>query len=102
VREVRAILGSVCKDLRLLGDYDLTDRALCAFAAVTDAEMPRIDLSYTHVMRKLRKENRGKVRSFQESFKSTFERAIDEELDDPENIALMQAIKENDIDPEDL
>jgi hypothetical protein len=88
------VFGSVCKELRLLGDKDLLDKALCAFAAVTDVERPRIDLSYSYVMRELRKEkDNDKIKLFQKTFKDTFEKALLNNLKNPDNIALMAAIK---------
>jgi hypothetical protein len=91
-------LRSICKDLKLAGEDELADKVLCALAAVTDAEHPRVDLSYTYVMRKLRKEgDPEKVRKFQVVFKNTFDRALDEDLEDPAELALMQAIKHIDF-----
>ena len=40
-------LASICKDLRLLGESELTKEALYAYAAITDTENPRADLSYS-------------------------------------------------------
>jgi hypothetical protein len=88
-------LATICKELRMLGDDELTNKALCAYAAITDSsENSRIDLSYSYVMRELRKDNDDDRRlKFQKVFKKSFDRALYEDLDDPAEIALMTAIK---------
>ncbi|NJO18539.1 MAG: hypothetical protein HC877_23260 [Thioploca sp.] len=63
-------IHKIAKDLKLYGENEIADKIICAFAAITDAEMPRIDLSYTYIMRELRKENKHK--DFQISFKKSF------------------------------
>jgi hypothetical protein len=91
-------LRVICKDLKLVGEDELADKVLCAIAAVTDAEKPRSDLSYTYVMRKLRQDgDPEKVRTFQVTFKDTFDQALDEDLEDPAELALMKAIKHVDF-----
>lgn len=86
-------LASICKDLRLLGDSELTKKAICAYAAVTDSENPQIDLSYSYIMRKLRKGKDDRRKKFQKTFKEVFDRSLSEDLDEPDSIALMAAIK---------
>ncbi|MCK9567733.1 hypothetical protein M0R72_02135 [Candidatus Pacearchaeota archaeon] len=86
-------LASICKDLRLLGETELTKDALCAFAAITDTEHPRADLSYSYVMRKLRKGDTDRRLKFQKAFKIAFDRALYEDVDEPAEIALMVAMK---------
>jgi hypothetical protein len=85
-------ISAVAKDLRLAGEQDLADKLLCALAALTDAKQPKADLSYTYVMRELRKNCPENVDKFQIAFKQAFEQAIDENLEDPEQIALMEAM----------
>src|SRR5690606_20011661 len=80
------------------GERALASDLLCALAALTDTEMPRADLTYSSVMRDLRQNNKDSVRKFQVTFKNAFEEAIDEELDNPEQIALMQALQEINVE----
>jgi hypothetical protein len=88
-------LGDLCKEIRLLGDNQLLDMALCAYAAVSgSSQKTNVDVSYTSVMRELRKKkDLDVVRKFQRSFKDAFERALDEDVEDPANVALMVAMK---------
>jgi hypothetical protein len=86
-------LASICKDLRLLGETELTKDALFAYAAITDTENPRADLSYSYVMRKLRKGENSIRLKFQKEFKQAFDRALYEDVEEPAEIALMVALK---------
>jgi hypothetical protein len=86
-------LASICKDLRLLGEAELTKEALYAYAAITDTENPRADLSYSYVMRKLRKGDDSIRLKFQKVFKDAFDRALLEDVEEPAEIALMVAMK---------
>ena len=86
------VLASICKDLRLLGDDELTQIALQAYAAITDIEDPHVDLSYTHIMRQLRKGDKDRQIKFQTTFKKTFEDALYADVEDPESIALISAM----------
>lgn len=52
------------------------------------------ELSYSYIMRKLRKADKDVVRQFQEVFKKNFDAALDDNLENPEKIALLAAIKE--------
>jgi hypothetical protein len=91
-------LRRLCKDLKLVGEDDLADKVLCAIAAATDTKSPRADLSYTYVMRQLRKDkDPEKVKTFQVVFKKTFDQALDADLEDPAELALMKAIKHVDF-----
>ena len=96
---IESELKEISRLLRLANEDDLVDKLLCAYAAITDTEKPRIDLSYTYLVRKLRKGDRKKLRKFQEDFKEAFDQAIDQELEDPADIALMSVLQSNgDID----
>lgn len=94
-------LASICKELRMLGDDDLTKKALCAFAAVTGADHPRVDLSYSYLMRKLRKGDEERRLKFQKAFKEAFDRALYEDVDEPASLALMVAMKAIDFKEDD-
>jgi hypothetical protein len=93
VKTVAGALRSICKDLKLAGEDEMADKVLCALAALTNTKRPKADLSYSYVMRKLRKNNEDKVREFQIDFKQAFEAALDQDLENPEDVALMQALK---------
>src|SRR5271157_5751384 len=91
---IESVLASICKDLRLLGDDKLTKKAIFAYAAMTDTDDPHPDLSYSSIMREIRKENdEDRVLKFQKAFKQAFDTALDEDVEDPASIALMVAIK---------
>lgn len=49
--------------------------------------------TYSAIMRDLRKNNPENVISFMKSFKEAFDQAVTESLEDPDKLALMQAIK---------
>jgi hypothetical protein len=93
-------LAQICKDLRLLGDKELTGRALMAYAAATDTENPRADLSYSYVMRQLRKDDDERRLKFQKVFKKAFDEALLEDIEDPAAVALMVGIKAIDFKDE--
>ena len=90
-------LKNICRLLRLANEDELVDKVLCAYAALTDTENPRVDLSYTYLVRKLRKEDPKKARKFQIDFKKAFDQAIDQEMEDPADIALMAAMQSGEI-----
>jgi len=97
---VERALAEICKDLRLLGDKELTDRALCAYAAMTDVESPRVDLSYSYVMRRLRKGDKERQLTFQRAFKEAFDQALYADIEEPADVALMVALKAIDFNAE--
>lgn len=93
-------LAGICKDLRLLGDSDLTHKAITAYAALTDVEDPRPDLSYTYIMRKLRKGDDKRRLQFQKVFKAAFDKALYADVEEPAAIALAVAMKAIDYNDE--
>ena len=54
-------------------------------------------VSYSATMRKLRKSNPELVRPFMKSFKSAFDNAVNENMEDAEKLALMEARKSVDV-----
>jgi len=86
-------LAALCKDLRMLGNDRLTKKMLMAYAAATDTENPRVDLSYSYIMRKLRKGDDERRLTFQKEFKNAFDEALIEDIDDPAEVALTVAMK---------
>ena len=49
--------------------------------------------SYSIIMRDLNKQDRSKAVEFMKSFKSAFDQAIEQDLEDAEKIALLEAIQ---------
>jgi len=86
-------LRRLAKDCRLEGNDRLATRALIALAKETGSPTPRSDLSYSYIMRELRKEDPDKLHKFMVVFKKAFDKAYVEELEDPDNIALMEALQ---------
>jgi hypothetical protein len=86
-------LAIICKDLRMLGDDELTKKALLAYAATTDTEHPMVDLSYSYILRKLRKGDSKRRLKFQKVFKKVFDEALYADVDEPAAIALMAGVK---------
>lgn len=84
----------------MLGDDDLVDQALCAFAAATDSDKSNVDLSYSYVMRELRKGDSDRKLKFQKAFKKYFDEALYEDVDDPSSVALTAAMKDIDFEKE--
>lgn len=95
-------LRKIAKDLRLLGEDDLVDKVLCALSAVTGTEHPNADLSYSYVMRQLRKGDKERQHKFQVTFKEAFDEAIDNDIENPEEAALMTALMAIDYKEEEL
>lgn len=87
-------LRKIAKELRSLGEKDMASKVLFAIAAVTGGEKPQADLSYSFIMRELRKGDKGKVREFQEKFKKYFEEALDNEIEESANVALLSVVDE--------
>ena len=57
------------------------------------AQKPNPELGYSYIMRILRKGDMDRQLKFQKVFKQIFDDAMDAELEHPENIALMAAMK---------
>ena len=83
---------AIARELREIGEHENADRLLCAIAALTDGQKPLGDLTYTGIMRDIRKDDIKKVRAFQKSFKKAFDEALEDDIENPEEIALMEAI----------
>ena len=49
--------------------------------------------SYSIIMRELNKQDRDKAVEFMKSFKVAFDQAIEQDLEDPEKVALLEAIQ---------
>lgn len=90
---IESELSQICKDLKLLGNKELTNKALLVYASVTNTESPRVDLSYSYVMRQLRKGDNKRRLKFQKAFKKAFDEALLEDVEDAAAIALMVGLK---------
>jgi hypothetical protein len=99
---IHRALSGICKDLRMLGEHELANKALIAYAAATDTETPRVDLSYSYVMRQLRKGDDDRRKKFQVAFKEAFDRALLDDIEEPAAIALMVAMKVIDLQGDEL
>ena len=87
-------VAQILMNLYVLGEFDLADKVLCAIAIANDnVKEPKPDVTYSSLMRTLRKGDNDKRLTFQKTFKQSFENALDEELDDPERVALMAGLK---------
>jgi hypothetical protein len=91
-------LRVLASDFKEFGSDSLTDKILCALAAITGAEEPRPDISYTYVMRDLRKKDKESAKKFQIIFKDIFEEALDNGIENPEKVALMEALQQIDFE----
>ena len=86
-------LKNTIRKLADAGETELVSDLICAYAALTDSEMPRPDLTYSSVMRTLRNKYPEKVKEFEKTFKESFDKAVLEDLDNVEELALLEAIK---------
>jgi len=87
------LLRKLAKDFRIAGQNRLANKALIALAKETGSPTPRSDLSYSYVMRKLRKDKPERLHKFMVVFKQAFDKAFVEEVEDPDNAALMEALQ---------
>lgn len=99
-RKKAEVLRDLAVRFKLAGEHDLSDKILCALAGVSGAKNPKPHLSYSYVMRKLRKEDANKALKFQEAFKRVFDEAVKEDLENTEGLALMAGIKAVDFEDE--
>jgi len=86
-------LRYLSRELKLAGENELASKVSCAISALAGTEHPKTEYSYSFIMRKLRKGNEEDRSEFQKIFKQTFDQAMSEDLEDPEQIALLAAIK---------
>lgn len=62
--------------------------------SIAEKKEPEVKYTYSYVMRKLRKNNSEKdIEDFQQIFKKQFDIALEKGLSNPENIALISALK---------
>jgi len=87
-------LRKISQDLNILGDIGLCEKIKIVIANETGGDNINPDLTYSSVMRDLRHNHKEQVNRFMVAFKNTFDEAVLEELEDPDRIALMAALKE--------
>jgi hypothetical protein len=91
-------LKRLAQDLKLAGEDELADKVACALSALAGTKEPKAELSYSYMLRKLRKGDKERLRKFQVVFKNNFDAAMSESLSDPESIALMAALRAVDLE----
>lgn len=99
---VQKILRSLAQDFRLAGDSEMANKAILAMSAMSGNEEITADISYSYLLRELRKNNPEKLKEFMKCFKDAFDRAYVAELDDVEEAALLEAIQKCNIKINDL
>lgn len=91
-------LRHIAREMKLAGEDKLASKISCAISAIAGTENPKTEYSYSSIMRDLRKGDDERRLKFQHIFKKTFDDALDNELENPEQIALMTAIKSIDYE----
>lgn len=87
-------LIKIAKKLKDNNYHEISDKILCALAALTDSIEPKANLSYSYIMRDLRKNYPDKVSKFQKIYKHYFDKALIEDMEDFQEIALMHAVSD--------
>lgn len=101
-KEHLSTLRKLAKDLRLQGMDEVCDKIVLAISSVTNAMDAKPDLSYSFVLRKLRRFDSDRARKFQIAFKKAFDEAFLESLSNPDDAAMLQAIQEIDMKSEEV
>jgi hypothetical protein len=83
----------LAKHFKNVGNENLSNKLLLIISANTGLNNPRSDLSYSYIIRKLRKNDKENLDKFMKVFKNSFDDAYIENLENPEQIALLSAIK---------
>ena len=92
------VLRRIAKDLRGVGEIGICNKVLIAIADISETSDPRPDLSYSNIMRELRKKDKDRAKEFQIAYKEAFDEAYLEDIPDIEQVALMQAMKKINFD----
>jgi hypothetical protein len=87
--KLASTLVSLSKELMVIGEIEMSEMLL----SVAKADSTNANLSYSYVMRELRHNHPKKLKEFMVTFKKSFDDAILNDLEEPDNIALMAAIK---------
>ena len=91
-------LRKIAKDLKNLGEDDICNKISLAISMETNAKDAKPELSYSYICRELNKKDVNALKVFQNCFKRSFDEAFLEGLENPEEIALIQAIQEVDYE----
>lgn len=101
-QEHLSTLRRLAKELRMQGADEVCDKIVLAISSITNAMDAKPDLSYSFVLRKLRNINSERVRKFQIAFKRAFDEAFLDGLSNPDDAAMLQAIQEIKMKPEEV
>jgi hypothetical protein len=94
-------LRKLTKELRLRGVDEVCNKVVLAIFSETNAQDAKPDLSYSFILRKLRK-SPERAKEFQIAFKKAFDQAFLEGLHNPDDAAMLQAIQEIDMESEEV
>jgi transketolase len=95
-------LNKLAKDLKLLGINNICNKITLAISKETDAKNAKPDISYSFILRKLRKKDPEKAKEFQIKFKEAFDEGFLAGLDNFDDAAMLQTIQEMKFDSKDL
>lgn len=93
--DIEKEIAFICKNLSILNKKNIKNNKLFVYAAVAETEYP--SLSYSYIMRKLRKGNKERRIEFQKEFKKEFDEALYNNLENPSEVALKAAINKIDF-----
>ena len=89
------VLKSLAKEARANDKIKLADSFIKKIADITGNVEENADLSYSAIMREI-KDDKEKRKTFMVAFKKAFDAAVLNGIDNPDQIALFQAIKDTD------
>jgi hypothetical protein len=92
------ILKKLAKEFRIQGENEICNKIVFAISSEINAQDARPDLSYSFVCRELRKTDLEKLREFQIAFKKAFDEAFLAGLDNIDDVAMLQAVKETNLE----
>lgn len=87
-------LRNISQDLHYIGDNNLCGKIKIIIANENNLDNIASDLTYSSIMRDLRHNKKDMIEPFMLSFKKSFDESVLQELDDPDKIALLEAIRE--------
>lgn len=86
---------------KTIDNKNILEKICYALSVLSGSKSPKPHLTYSHVMRELRKNApKEEMRKFQIEFKKSFDEALYEGLENPEDVALMAALQVIDIEIE--
>ena len=93
-----SILRKLAKEFRFQGENEICNKIVFAISSEINAQDAKPDLSYSYVCRELRKSNPEKLKEFQIAFKKAFDEAFLARMDNIDDVAMLQAVKEIDLE----